>query len=490
MSVNEWGTTWALQEVWAISKAWYVELRDTNGNSVAQPHRTNITDNQAFVAMWVKNDDNLLGLRGDRKGNVITGNYIPELIENFEGATVNVQKWTQASTTFVPAQSTLVGYNANSTNLTTANAVQILQSQRLFYKFTRVPLQYKKRYRHAMVANSLSDFGFWFPSGTTTIVPNGTCFRFTSSGTAQGVITYNGTETAIGNIISNTGLNGNTVGGALNMSNSYYTNNYFVYDIIVDDDNAVFTIQDTQTGELIGSLALPVPQTVQKMWGATALPVYERVWNTSVAPSTAPISITTELQVLSTDWNLQLDASQIAGSLWLSSGRNPFTGAPLTARVNSTVPATATLSNTTASYSQLKWWFLFVAVAGAETDYCLVWFQVPAWSRFLVEWVTIDTHNQWAAVAGTPTVLEWELWVNSSAVSLATANIVRTPLGSQTFIAGAAIGQKADRISESLITPEVAESWRWIQLILRMPLGTATPSQTIRWLYNIKWRFI
>jgi hypothetical protein len=68
------------------------------------------------------------------------------------------------------------------------------------------------------------------------------------------------------------------------MSNSYYTNNYFVYDIIVDDDNAVFTIQDTTTGEMVGYLSLPVPNTVQKMWGSTGLPVYSRVYN-NTAPT-------------------------------------------------------------------------------------------------------------------------------------------------------------------------------------------------------------
>lgn len=54
-----------------------------------------------------KNDDTAVMLRADRKGNIITGNYNPEIIDAFEGATVNVQKWTATSTTFVPAQSTV-----------------------------------------------------------------------------------------------------------------------------------------------------------------------------------------------------------------------------------------------------------------------------------------------------------------------------------------------------------------------------------------------
>jgi hypothetical protein len=36
-----------------------------------------------------KNDDVVVAIRADRKGNQIIGNYYPDLTENFEGAVIN-----------------------------------------------------------------------------------------------------------------------------------------------------------------------------------------------------------------------------------------------------------------------------------------------------------------------------------------------------------------------------------------------------------------
>jgi hypothetical protein len=478
-----------VQTVGAVSKAGYVELRDNLGAPLAMKHRDIINEDQHAIIVAGKNDDTTTFMRTDRKGNQMIGNYVPELIENFEGATVNVQRWTATSTTFVPAQSTLAGYNFNSTSLTTLSAVSILQSQRLFVRSPRIPMQLKSRLRHSLVSGAIADFGFGVPATTTLIVPNGVCFRMTTSGTIKGVLTLNSVEIAIGDIASNVGSNGNTIGSPLNMSNAYYTSGYFVYDIIIDDDNAVFTVQDTFTGEIIGELSLPVPKDQIKMWGATALPVYYRVYN-NTAPSTAPVFAITELQTLTTDWGVQPDMSQVAGNLGLSAGRNPFTGAQLENHTNSTAPTSATLSNTAAGYSTLGGRFQFAAVAGAVTDFALFAIAIPAGSRFLCEGIHIETYNTGAAVATTASVLEWAMGFNSSAVSLATANIVRRQVGVQSFPIGAAIGAVAAPIDVNFVTPEVVESGRFLHVILNLPIGTATASQVIRGVVQVKGRFI
>lgn len=214
-----------------------------------------------------------------------------------------------------------------------------------------------------------------------------------------------------------------------------------------------------------------------------------RVWN-NVAPSTAPIFAVTELQVMSLDWNLSPTMSQLAASLNLSAGRQPFTGAQNENHTNSAAPASATLSNTAAGYTTLGGKFQFVAVAGAETDYALFGFTVPAGSRFLCEGIKIDTLNTGAAVATSATILEWAMGFNSSAVSLATANIVRRQIGIQSFPIGAAIGAQAGTIDMEFDTPEVVESGRFLHVILKMPIGTATASQIIRGQVHIKGRFI
>lgn len=483
------GTSGVIQDVGSTSKGAYIEVKDTSGNSISKTQRAYFPSTQEALLIAGKNDEFATMIRTDRKGNLMYGNYIPALNESFEGATVNVQKWTQASTTFVPAQTTLGGYTINSTNLTTAAAVSILQSQRLFYKYQRAPIQYKIRAKHSMVSGAIADFGFGVPATTTLIVPNGTCFRMTSSGVVQGVITINSVEVAIGNIISQVSSNGNTVGGNLNMSNSYYTSNYFVYDIIADDDNVVFTIQDTGTGEMVGKLSLAVPVARYKMWGATALPVYVRMYN-NTAPASFPIFIVTDMTVLILDMGTQMDGSQVAGDLSMSAGRNPFTGAQNENHVNSTAPTSATLSNTAAGYTTLGGRWQFVAVAGAATDYALFGFTVPAGSKFLCEGIHIETYNTVVAVATTPTIFEWSMGFNSSAVSLATANIIRRQVGCQNFQVGAGVGACATPLDVNFVTPEVVESGRFVHVILNMPVGTATATEVFRGTVLIKGRFI
>jgi hypothetical protein len=340
-----------------------------------------------------------------------------------------------------------------------------------------------------MVSGTIADFGWGVPATTTLIVPNGTCFRMTNSGVIQGVITYNSVEIAVSNIISKTASNGNTIGGNLNMSNSYYTSNYFVYDIIVDDDNAVFTIQDTGTGEMVGYLSIPVPVAYQKMWGATALPIYSRVYN-NTAPSTAPVNIITELQVLTTDIGICPDASQVAGNLGMTAGRNPFTGAQLENHTNSTAPVSGGLSNTAVTFASLGGRWQFAAVAGAVTDYALFGVTVPAGSKFLCEGIIINSYNTVVAVATTATVMEWSMGFNSSAASLATANIIRRQIGTQSFLVGAAVGEVATPIDVTFETPEVVESGRFVHVILNMPIATATATEIFRGQVMIKGRFI
>lgn len=484
------GAGTAEQTVGETSKGGYVEARDEHGNAMGLSHRDLISPDQSGFLMLGKNDDTATIMRTDRKGNQMVGNFIPELQETFEGATVNAQKWTASATSFTAAQSTLAGYNFNSAGIAgTAAAVTILQTQRLFPINLRVPMQHKLRLRHALVSGSLADFGFGVPSGTTTIVPNGVCFRLTTSGVVQGVITYNGAEIAIDDIESQVASNGNVIGAALNMSDAYYAANYFVYDLVIEDDNALFTIQDTQTGEIIGELSLALPIAFQSMMGATALPIYHRLFNQAI-PATIPVFIVTKMQTLSLDWRLTPDMSQLAASLGLSAGRQPFTGVQNENHTNSTAPVSATLSNTAAGYTTLGGKFQFAAVAGAITDYALFGFQVPAGARFVCEGIRIMTRNTGAAVATTASTLEWAMGFNSSAVSLATANIIRRQVGYQSFPIAAAIEASAAELDITFETPEVVESSRFLHVILTLPVGTATASQILRGQIMIKGRFI
>lgn len=460
----------------------FSRLKDAAGGFIGKKNRQALTETSEGLMIACKNDDYSTFVRGDRKGNLLIGNYIPELVDPFEGATMNVQKWTATSTTFVPAQSTTGGYNFNSTSLTTANAVSILQSQRYFYKYPRVPLQFKTRVRANIFTNSNADFGWGLPTTTTLLVPNGVCVRIIN-GLWYVVITFNNVEVG-------TPLPVLAEDGVTQFTTNTIASEFYVVDMIVDDDDATVIVQDTGTGNLVGSCHFNVPLSSLAMWGATSLPFYARVWNGSSVPSTAPVFNLGYVQVLSTDWGLNPDVSQVAANLSMSAGRNPFTGAQLENHTNSTAPTSATLSNTAAGYTTLGGRFQFAAVAGAATDYALFGFTVPAGSKFLCEGIRIELYNTGAAVATTGTVFEWSMGFNSSAVSLATANIIRRQVGVQNLAVGAAIGAQANPIDVNFNTPEVVESGRFLHVILNMPVGTATASEIFRGVVLIKGRFI
>jgi hypothetical protein len=183
-------------------------------------------------------------------------------------------------------------------------------------------------------------------------------------------------------------------------------------------------------------------------------------------------------------------AHQLAGG-GRAAYQSPITTYGQTANhANSTSPTSATLSNTAAGYTTLGGRYQFAAPVGAATDFALFGFQVPAGLQLYVTGIRISACNTVAAVATTATVLDWAIGANSSAVSLATADVLgppptawgprRIPLDTQGFIVGAAAGACAPTIVHTFSTPVVVDSARFFHVILQVPIGTATATEVIR----------
>lgn len=92
-------------------------------------------------------------------------------------------------------------------------------------------------------------------------------------------------------------------------------------------------------------------------------------------------------------------------------------------------------------------------------------------------------------MATTATTLEWSLGVNSTAVSLATADAIaatptsaprRLSLGRQSFAIGAAAEFCTTDVVRTFASPISVESGRFIHIILQMPVGTATATEIFR----------
>lgn len=320
------------------------------------------------------------------------------------------------------------------------------------------------------VTNWTLDFGGFLPATASTSVPlDGVYFRYTSAGLV-GVVNNNGTETTTSVFTFTPAIN-----------------QVYKYTITMTDGEVEFWIDDVLYGEkskptAAGSVAYAgsVPWAVRHHHtGTTSAVIQAKFANYDV--SVADLD------------NNRLWATMKVGQ-GLSGIQNPSGGAAgMTANnVNSTVPATATLSNTAAGYTTLGGSFLFAAVAGAETDYSLFAFLNTAPTTgitgrsLVIRGVWIDCWNQVVAVATTPTIMQWSLAVGSTAVSLATTDgaVTRLPkrihLGAQSFVVGAAVGAQGPRIDCNLDAPVACEPGTYIHIILRMPVGTATATETFR----------
>jgi hypothetical protein len=91
--------------------------------------------------------------------------------------------------------------------------------------------------------------------------------------------------------------------------------------------------------------------------------------------------------------------------------------------------------------------------------------------------------NEIVAVATTASVFEWAAAFNSSAVSLATAapyTPMRVALGQQALPIAAAIAAITSPIDWRTGTPIAVQPARFLHIILRLPIGTATATEFFR----------
>ena len=396
--------------------------------------------------------------------------------ENFNYVAQNFTKHKYTSNTLtITWASGFINTNGASVT-TTGTGCQIqtyrhfpLQAQGGLYCETALALS------NTPVTNWTLDFGLMTLAAASTTSPtDGVYFRINSTG-VFGVVNNNGTESTTALFDFDPEIN--------------VVKNYV---ISVSDEQVQFWIDDvlyatvnhpTAAGAVVYAGSLPWAVRHHHT-GTTSAVIQAKIANYSVA--------TQDID------NNRLWASNKAGQGLMGIVNPSGAAAGITSNnANSAAPATATLSNTAAGYTTLGGQFLFAATAGAETDYALFAFlnTVPTTGitgrNLIIRGVWINLWNQVAAVAGTPTVFQWSLAVGSTAVSLATTDgaATRLPkrinLGAQTLIVGSAIGASAERIDCNLDAPVVCEPGTYVHIILKMPIGTATATETFRGIVGV-----
>jgi hypothetical protein len=453
------------------SKAARSILYNAAGQPITRKHNQSRDEanDEAFVMAGV-NDGNYRHFRTDRTGGPALALNTSLLTESFEGTQFPTARLINLGSTWTISQTAASGLLMNASSLTTINTGTFIKSLRSFQKPQRAPLHFKARARIAHVANAVAELGLGDAVSFNAANANGAYWQYTSGGAVQPVLTYNGVD-----------ITGAAVSG-LNAAN------FYTWDVLIDDDEAVFMVQDTSTGLIIAERSLKMPVTQAKLFAATRLFAIARMYNTGSAPASAPQMTVSAIDVVQLDvmankpWKEQMAESGYGAPY------QPVTQVQAAQWANSAAPASATLSNTAAGYTTLGGLFQFAAVAGAATDYALFGFQAPTPYSFILDAIDIETWNTGAAAATTPTLLVWGLGVDQSAVSLA-GTIARAGLGAQSFPIGAAIGAKAERISQAFDTPLITSPGRFLTVILRMPVGTATAGEVFQGLVNLRGRF-
>jgi hypothetical protein len=469
--IQDGSSTAGLLAVETASKAARGILYNSAGQPLTRRHGAarDEANDEAFIAGGV-NDGNYRHLRTDRTGGQAVALNTMLLTESFEGSVLPSSRWNPVTLTMSSSVSPSTGHLLNSGSITTINTGYMHKTLRSFAKMQRAPLHFKARARIAHVANAVAELGFGDATGANTANANGAYWQYTSGGAVQPVLTYNGVD-----------ITGAPVSGLS-------AANFYTWDVLLDDDEAMFMVQDTATGLILAERSIKLPVTQAKLFAATRLFAFYRLYNTASAPASAAQMIVSTLDVVMLDSMVNKPWKEQMAEAGYGAPYQPVTQVQAINWANSAAPSTGAPTNTAAGYSTLGGLWQIAAVAGAATDLILFGFQVPSPYSFILDAIDIETWNTGAATATTPTLLLWGLGIDQSAVSLAGA-IARVGLGAQSFPIGAAIGAKAERISQSFDTPLVTGAGRFLTVILRMPVGTATASEVFQGLVNLRGRF-
>lgn len=429
------------------ANAGFVKVLDGNGGAL------NVTENNALC--------------------VSTSNVV--FYDQVDGSAPNTNLWNLSTSNMAIAL--VNGFNVlNSGAAVTAAGYAIIQSNKFLPFYGTLPFRatFNAKVINLPEANATCEMGVGLVSANSTPT-DGAFFRFGPAGQIFCILNNGGSET------SSAALTGIITVGNESVTMPPSVNIAHLFEIEVVENSVRFYVDDV----LVSTISVPSGQAYP--FNAGRQQVFARIYNGGSSPSVAPQLAIGQVIVVQEDLNQTKPWDSILAGLGRGSYQSPVSAFGQTANhANSTSPSSATLSNTSAGYATLGGRWQFAAVAGAVTDFALFGFQVPAGYQLIINAVTISTASIGAIGGLTGSLLDWSIGINSSAVSLATADGAgtwgprRIPLGIQTFAISAPIGSLANDISRRFDTPLVVDSGRFFHVILQVPVGLATVSQIFR----------
>lgn len=401
------------------------------------------------------------------------------LYDQIEGSAVNTNLWNPFDVTTQTVTQAGGFININAGLSTAINTSANLKSQKVIPLYGSLPflLELTARVINLPEANGVGEFGLGTVSGGSAPT-DGAYFRWDAAGGFYCIINNGGTETRSANLAGTTAADTN--GTTITLPPS--VNTIHLYALEVVEDHVQFFVDDIKVADINtpSGQAYPFNNGRQQ--------IFARTYIGGTSPSLAPQIQIGQVTAKYEDLQQTRQWGEFLSSIGRGAYQSPLTPFGQSANhTNSTSPTSATLSNTAAGYTTFGGRFQFAALAGAATDYALFGFQVPAGYQLFLNTVSISIAN--TGVAGSitvPTLLEWALGLNASAVSLATADGTNTwaprriPLGMQAFGLTAALGSMPSDLTRRFDTPLVIDSGRFLHVIVQIPVGAATASQIFR----------
>lgn len=448
-------------------------LRTTAG-SVLRPK--NSPSGGGSVVIGGLNDGSAVAASAGRAGSLAESRYTILLHDSFEGGgsyVINPLTWLVNATTMTSGLNTggiaFVGYVMNATMINTGATGVLVTSLRRFRIMQRTVLQARFRARVSHQANTLAELGFGDATALVTAHTAGAYWQFTPRGEVVPIVTFNSSDFGRGTDIR-----------PLMQYDRFYT-----YDVLIGDDSVVFICQDSSSGVIISRQVIRLSAYSQRLLSSSQISAFARLYNFAQTSQPSVMVISDVLVLLHGADTSQSYADQMGGAN-RSVQSVPFTGVGNATWANGGEPASATLSNTAAGYAVLAGKFQFAAPAGAVTDFALFGLATPTPANLVITGGIIDVWNVGAvSSASVPTLLQWFLGHKSTAVSLATASVVRIPFGVQVMPVSAPIGLSLTRLEKSYRTGFMIPANRFLHLGLRIPVGAATASQVIAGAFSL-----
>lgn len=396
--------------------------------------------------------------------------------ETWAGAALNSAQWTSVvvtQTTAVASQYCKLNSGASAA----ANGVARVQSYRSvslehsFPLYVEFPMQVVAS--SLGITNAVVEVG-WFIASGTSAPGDGVFLRCSAAGVWNLISSYGGSENP---------------SAAIDMTGILAANTDAEVLLVINTTKAVLWIDNVKIASVERAAAVP------SLTVSSSLPVTFRTYvNASGAASATQLWIGPVVVSRGGAMNPMAAADASALSGWGAyQGQSGGTMGYTANSAHSAAPASASLAAATAGYATLGGQFQFAAPLGAETDYALFAYLVPAMAagsynrNLVIRGVRIDSLNTGATVATTPTAMAWQVGVGATQVTLATVadtavvkQARRIPIGVQSFVVGALAGASAEAIDLKFQSPLVAEPGTYVHIICKVFAGTATPSQIIR----------